>query len=65
LHHTLFIEESGDVLGIVTQKATGLTNAFDDLLMAFSEAISILYGASFFKYDEPSDGFHSTRRGWW
>jgi hypothetical protein len=40
--------ESGDVLGILTQRATGLTNAFDDLLRSFDDAISVLSGTTFF-----------------
>jgi hypothetical protein len=40
--------ESGDVMGIVTQKATGLADAFDNLLKSFDAAISVLSGTSFF-----------------
>jgi S1-C subfamily serine protease len=41
-------DETGDVLGIVTRRVTGLTNAFDDLLKSFDEAISVLSGTNFF-----------------
>lgn len=41
-------DERGDVLGILTRPATGLTNAFDDLLKTFDDAISVLSGTSFF-----------------
>jgi S1-C subfamily serine protease len=41
-------DERGDVLGIVTQKAAGLTDAFDNLMKSLDAAISALSGASFF-----------------
>jgi hypothetical protein len=41
-------EERGDVLVIITRRATRLTHAFDDLLKSFDEAISVLSESKFF-----------------
>jgi hypothetical protein len=37
--------ESGEVLGIITRKATGLTQMFQQLLQSFDENIKALQGA--------------------
>lgn len=41
----LVCEETGNVVGVVARKATGLTNAFDELLKAFDNNIAILQAA--------------------
>jgi S1-C subfamily serine protease len=40
--------ESGDIVGIITRTAAGLSSTFDDLLTSFDDAISVLSGISFF-----------------
>jgi hypothetical protein len=41
-------DQSGDVVGIITRTATGLSSTFDDLLKSFDDAITVLSGSSFF-----------------
>jgi S1-C subfamily serine protease len=41
-------DQNGDVLGIVTRGATALTDAVDNLLKSFDDAISVLSGTNFF-----------------